>query len=148
MIDTTGDDDDDEEEEEKRRSVIHQPSHPYHELKLWRRRCSFKCDAWCTTRATRSSYTCTAYDCQYYIGSMRDVLRCLKASKGKTPHHSLSLSFHVPFEYINFKFKYDVCNTFLLPNYWINHCPRQVRFQQAASHHLKYREKHYPSSDK
>ncbi|XP_047963779.1 uncharacterized protein LOC125208240 [Salvia hispanica] len=115
MADATGDGDDDN----KSRNIIHHPSHPGHELKLLRRRCSFKCDACCTTRKG-SSYTCTTDDCQYCIHE-----RCAslpQSFKREDHHHSLSLSFRVPFEYLNFNYKCDVCNTYLLPNYWIYHC--------------------------
>ncbi|XP_042024457.1 uncharacterized protein LOC121771681 isoform X1 [Salvia splendens] len=116
MVDTMGDDDDNE----KRRSVIRHPSHPDHELKLWRRSCSFKCDACCTTRKESSSYTCTNHDCQYWIHEKCASLP--QSFKREDHHHSLSLSFRVPFEYLNFNYKCDVCNTYLLPNYWIYHC--------------------------
>ncbi|XP_047959683.1 uncharacterized protein LOC125204953 [Salvia hispanica] len=116
MVDTTGNDDDDDE---KRRSIIRHPSHSDHELKLLRRSCSFKCDACGTTRKD-SSYTCTAYGCQYCIHEKCASLH--ERFKREDHHHYLSLSFRVPFEYLNFNYKCDVCNTFLLPNYWIYHC--------------------------
>ncbi|XP_047963696.1 uncharacterized protein LOC125208163 [Salvia hispanica] len=114
MVDTTGDDDD-----EKRRSIIRHPSHPDHELKLLRRRCPFKCDACGTTRKD-SSYTCTNDSCEYLIHEKCASLP--QSFKREDHHHSLSLSFRVPFEYLNFNYKCDVCNTYLLPNYWIYHC--------------------------
>ncbi|XP_042020576.1 uncharacterized protein LOC121768216 [Salvia splendens] len=108
------------EAEDQRRSTIHHLSHPGHELKLLRRRCSFKCDACCTTRKEPSSYICTNHDCQYWI---HESCASLPPSfKREDHHHSLSLSFEIPFEYFNFNFKCDVCNTSLLPNYWIYHC--------------------------
>ncbi|XP_047959404.1 uncharacterized protein LOC125204735 [Salvia hispanica] len=107
------------DDDDQRRSVIHHPSHPGHELKLLRRRCSFKCDACCTTRKG-SSYTCANDDCQYWIHEKCASLP--QSFKREDHHHSLSLSFDVPYEYLNFNYKCDVCNTFLLPNYWIYHC--------------------------
>ncbi|XP_047962167.1 uncharacterized protein LOC125207000 [Salvia hispanica] len=114
MVDATGDDDD-----KKRRSIIRHPSHPDHELKLWRRSCSFKCDA-CSTRREGSSYTCTNDACEYWIHEKCASLP--QSFKREDHHHFLSLSFHVPYEYLNFNYKCDVCNTYLLPNYWIYHC--------------------------
>ncbi|XP_047962171.1 uncharacterized protein LOC125207004 [Salvia hispanica] len=111
----------DDDGDDQRRSVIHHPSHPGHELKLFKRRCSFKCDSCCTTHAKgSSSYTCTTPACEYWIHE-----RCASLPptiKREDHHHSLSLSFQVPFEYLNFNFKCDVCNTILVPNYWIYHC--------------------------
>ncbi|XP_047962172.1 uncharacterized protein LOC125207005 [Salvia hispanica] len=115
MVDETGDGDDDV----KRRSIIHHPSHPGHELKLLRRSCSFKCDACCTTRKG-SSYTCTNDACEYWIHEKCASLP--QSFKREDHHHSLSLSFRVPFEYLNFNYRCDVCNTYLLPNYWMYHC--------------------------
>ncbi|XP_047962173.1 uncharacterized protein LOC125207007 [Salvia hispanica] len=114
MVDATGDDDDD-----KRHNIIHHPSHPDHELKLLRRRCPFKCDACGTTRKD-SSYTCTNDACEYWIHEKCASLP--QSFKREDHHHSLSLSFRVPFEYLDFNYKCDVCNKYLLPNYWIYHC--------------------------
>ncbi|XP_047959479.1 uncharacterized protein LOC125204789 isoform X2 [Salvia hispanica] len=108
------------DDEDQRCSAIHHPSHPCHELKLLRRRCSFKCDACCTTRKESSSYTCTNDDCQYWIHEKCASLP--QSFKREDHHHSLSLSFEVPFEYLIFNYKCDVCNTYLLPSYWIYHC--------------------------
>ncbi|XP_047963673.1 uncharacterized protein LOC125208141 [Salvia hispanica] len=114
VVDATKDDDD-----EQRRAVIHHPSHPKHELKLLRRWCSFKCNA-CGTTRKGSSYTCINEACQYWIHE-----RCASLPltiERKDHHHSLSLSFHVPLEYIKFDYKCDVCSKFLFPQYWVYHC--------------------------
>ena len=106
--------------DEQRRAIIRHPSHPSHDLKLFRRRCSFKCDA-CGATRKGSSYTCAADDCQYWIHE-----KCASLPQNLTRedhHHSLSLSFQVPREYIRFDFKCDVCSISFLPNYWIYHCP-------------------------
>ncbi|XP_042023926.1 uncharacterized protein LOC121771217 isoform X2 [Salvia splendens] len=116
---STRDDDDDDDDDEKRRAIIRHPSHPSHDLKLFRRRCPFKCDA-CGATRKGSSYTCAADDCQYWIHE-----RCASLPqnlKREDHHHSLSLSFHVPLEYIRFDYKCDVCSVSFLPNYWIYHC--------------------------
>ncbi|XP_047959651.1 uncharacterized protein LOC125204921 [Salvia hispanica] len=108
------------DDEDQRRSVIHHPSHPGHELKLLRRECSFKCDACRIKGSSSSSYTCTNDDCQYWIHEKCATLP--QSFKREDHHHSLSLSFEVPFEYLKFNYKCDVCNTILVVNYWIYHC--------------------------
>ncbi|XP_047963421.1 uncharacterized protein LOC125207943 [Salvia hispanica] len=103
----------------QRRTIIRHQSHPSHDLKLLRRRFPFKCDA-CGATRKGSSYTCTADDCQYLIHE-----RCASLPqnmKREEHHHSLSLSFHVPIEYIRFDYKCDICSISFLPNYWIYHC--------------------------
>ncbi|KAL1538116.1 hypothetical protein AAHA92_26898 [Salvia divinorum] len=104
---------------QQRRDTIRHPSHPSHELKLLRRRCSFKCDA-CGTKRGGNSYTCTTAACQYWIHE-----RCASLprniERGDHPH-SLSVSFYVPQEYVRFDYKCDVCSISFLPNYWIYHC--------------------------
>ncbi|XP_047963885.1 uncharacterized protein LOC125208339 [Salvia hispanica] len=106
---------------EQIRDIIRHPSHPDHDMKLLRRRCSFKCDACGTTGAKgSSSYTCTADACQYWIHE-----RCAslpQSLKREDHHHPLSLSFHVPLEYIIFDYKCDVCSKILLPKNWLYHC--------------------------
>ena len=106
-------------DDEERRTIIRHPSHPNHVLRPLRRRCSFKCDACGTTRKD-SSYTCTNDACEYWIHEKCASLP--QSFKREDHHHFLSLSFHVPYEYLNFNYKCDVCNTYLLPNYWIYHC--------------------------
>ncbi|XP_042024459.1 uncharacterized protein LOC121771681 isoform X3 [Salvia splendens] len=104
---------------EQMRDIIRHPSHPDHEMKLWRRRCSFNCDA-CGTTRKGSSYTCTVDACQYWIHE-----RCASLPqnlKREDHHHSLSLSFHVPLEYMRFDYRCDVCTRILLPKNWIYHC--------------------------
>ncbi|XP_047958519.1 uncharacterized protein LOC125204023 [Salvia hispanica] len=99
--------------------IIRHPSHPDHDMKLLRRRCSFKCDA-CGTTRKGSSYTCTADACQYWIHE-----RCASLPQSlerQDHHHPLSLSFHVPLEYIRFDYRCDVCSRILLPKSWIYHC--------------------------
>ncbi|XP_047956589.1 uncharacterized protein LOC125202264 isoform X1 [Salvia hispanica] len=106
--------------DEQRRGIIHHPSHPNHELKPLRRRFSIKCDA-CGTTHRDSSYICTKDDCQYLIHQKCASLP--QDLKREDHHHSLSLSFHVPLEYIRYDYKCDVCSLSFLPNYWIYHCP-------------------------
>ena len=108
------------DDDEQRCAIIHHPSHPNHNLKLCRRRCSFKCDA-CGTRRKDSSYVCTADACQYWIHE-----KCASLPQNfmrEDHHHSLSLSFYVPSEYIRFGYKCDVCSISFLPKYWMYHCP-------------------------
>ncbi|KAL1551780.1 hypothetical protein AAHA92_19580 [Salvia divinorum] len=104
---------------EQRRAMIRHPSHPNHELKLWRRRCSFTCDA-CGTTREGSSYTCTEEGCQYWI---HESCASLPLTVEREDHdHSLSVSFHVPPEYIKYDYKCDVCTKLLQPENWIYHC--------------------------
>ncbi|XP_047959225.1 uncharacterized protein LOC125204581 [Salvia hispanica] len=106
--------------DEQRHTIIHHhPSHPDHELKLLRRRFLFKCDACGTTRKD-SSYICTKDACQYLIHQ-----KCASLPQNlerEDHHHSLSLSFQVPPEYIIFNYKCDVCSEVLRLKYWIYHC--------------------------
>ncbi|XP_047962177.1 uncharacterized protein LOC125207010 [Salvia hispanica] len=100
--------------------TIHHPSHPDHELKLWRRSCSFKCDACGTTGAKGSSYTCTDDACEYWIHE-----RCASLPQNiqrEDHNHSLSLSFHVPPQYLKYDYSCDVCRKRLLSKHWIYHC--------------------------
>ncbi|XP_047962145.1 uncharacterized protein LOC125206977 [Salvia hispanica] len=120
VINAATHDDDDDDGDEQRRVIIRHPSHPSHDLKLLRRRCPFKCDACGTTRRD-SSYICTKDDCQYLIHQKCASLP--QQLKREDHHHSLSLSFQVPPEYIIFDYKCDVCCISFLPNYWIYHCP-------------------------
>lgn len=88
------------------------------ELRLLKRRCLFRCDA-CGTGTTHEggSYVCVL--CQYWIHK-----RCASlpnTMKREDHHHTLSLSFHVPLEYIKFEYKCDVCFRELV--HWIYHCP-------------------------
>lgn len=106
-------------EEQQISSFIHHPSHPGHELKLLRRKCSFKCDA-CGTTSRGSSYTCTNDVCQYWIHE-----RCasLPHTMEREDHnHSLSLSFHVPPQYLKYDYSCEVCRLRLLSKHWIYHC--------------------------
>ncbi|KAL1538114.1 hypothetical protein AAHA92_26896 [Salvia divinorum] len=94
-------------------------SHPSHELKLLRRKCSFKCDA-CGTTRRGSSYKCTTGDCDYWIHE-----RCAslpQTIKREDHHHSLSLSPYIPPEYFKYDYKCDVCSKFMRLKYWIYHC--------------------------
>ncbi|XP_042063778.1 uncharacterized protein LOC121807581 [Salvia splendens] len=96
------------------------PSHPQHQLRFWRRpgkSCYFKCDA-CGTREMGSSYACVA--CQYWIHE-----RCAAFPVTEWfphHHHSLSLDFHFPIEYVVFNFKCDICRKPLLRKHWVYHC--------------------------
>ncbi|KAL1538115.1 hypothetical protein AAHA92_26897 [Salvia divinorum] len=106
-------------DDEQMCAIIRHPSHPKHDLKLWRRRCSFKCDA-CGSMRGGSSYTCTNEACQYWIHE-----RCASLPQNITRedhHHTLSLSFYVPSEYLRFDYKCDVCSISLRLKYWIYHC--------------------------
>ena len=111
------------EDDEQQSSIIiiHHPSHPNHELKLLRRRCSFKCDACGTTGAKgSSSYTCTADACQYWIHE-----RCASLPQNiqrEEHHHSLCLSFHVPPQYLKNDYTCEVCRKRLISKLWIYHC--------------------------
>ncbi|XP_047959581.1 uncharacterized protein LOC125204868 [Salvia hispanica] len=94
-------------------------NHPEHELMLWRRRCSFKCDA-CGITSRDSSYICTKDACLYWIHE-----RCAslpQSLKREDHHHSLSLSSIIPQEYFKFGYKCDVCSKTLRFKYWIYHC--------------------------
>ncbi|XP_047963695.1 uncharacterized protein LOC125208162 [Salvia hispanica] len=113
MIDATGDHD------EQRSDIIDHSSHPDHKLKLLRKRCSFKCDA-CGTTRRGSSYTCTADACQYLVHEKCASLP--QNLKREDHHHSLTLSYHVPLEYIKFRYKCDLCNKSFLSKTWIYHC--------------------------
>ncbi|XP_047962742.1 uncharacterized protein LOC125207442 [Salvia hispanica] len=106
--------------DEQRRAIIRHPSHPKHDLKLLRGRCPSKCDA-CGATRKGSSYICTKDACQYLIHQKCASLP--QHLKREDHHHSLSLSFQVPREYIRLQYKCDVCNISFLPNYWIYHCP-------------------------
>ncbi|XP_047963591.1 uncharacterized protein LOC125208080 [Salvia hispanica] len=106
--------------EDGERSIIHHPSHPNHELKLFRRSCAFKCDACGTTHAKGSSYTCTAPACQYWI---HEKCASLPQNIQREEHnHSLSLSFHVPLQYLKYNYRCEVCSKRLISKYWIYHC--------------------------
>ncbi|KAH6763560.1 hypothetical protein C2S52_020993 [Perilla frutescens var. hirtella] len=97
--------------------IIRHRCHPKHELQLLRRRSSFKCDA-CGTKKLGNSYLCIT--CAYWIHS-----RCASlpdTMEREDHHHSLSLSFDVPSEYIDFKYKCEVCHQQFLPKYWIYNC--------------------------
>ncbi|XP_047959379.1 uncharacterized protein LOC125204707 isoform X1 [Salvia hispanica] len=100
--------------------TIHHPSHPEHQLLFLRRRCSFKCDACGTTGAKGSSYTCTNDACEYWIHE-----RCASLPstfKREDHHHSLSLSFHVPSQYLRYDYRCDVCRKRLVTKHWVYHC--------------------------
>ncbi|KAL1551748.1 hypothetical protein AAHA92_19548 [Salvia divinorum] len=114
VMDALADDDD-----EQRCAMIRHPSHPSHELKLWRRRCSFKCDA-CGATRRGSSYTCTNEACQYWIHERCATLPL--TMEREVHHHSLSLCFHAPSEYITFDYKCDICSKPLQPKNWMYHC--------------------------
>ncbi|XP_047962174.1 uncharacterized protein LOC125207008 [Salvia hispanica] len=106
--------------EDEERSIIHHPSHPSHELKLLRRSCAFKCDACGTIGSSCSSYTCLDVDCQYWIHE-----RCAslpRTVRREDHHHSLSLSFHVPPQYLKYNYRCEVCRKFLTSKHWIYHC--------------------------
>lgn len=97
-------------------AVIQHPSHPHHDLRLWRR-WSSKCDA-CAAPPQGRSYICTV--CEYRVHE-----RCasLPATIKREDHqHIFSLSFYVPLEYVKFDFKCDVCFKDLLARFWIYHC--------------------------
>ncbi|XP_047963897.1 uncharacterized protein LOC125208348 [Salvia hispanica] len=100
--------------------TIHHLSHPEHQLLFLRRSCSFKCDACGTTGAKGSSYACTNDDCEYWIHE-----RCASLPQNiqrEEHHHSLSLSFHVPSEYLRYDYRCDVCSKRLVTNHWVYHC--------------------------
>ncbi|XP_042021040.1 uncharacterized protein LOC121768574 [Salvia splendens] len=108
------------EEQSSSSSIIHHPSHPEHQLLFLRRSCSFKCDACGTTGAKGSSYACTTPSCQYWIH-----LRCASLPhiiQRGDHHHSLSLSFHVPRQYLRYHYRCEVCRKELIPKDWIYHC--------------------------
>ncbi|XP_047963562.1 uncharacterized protein LOC125208057 [Salvia hispanica] len=100
--------------------TIHHPSHPHHQLLFLRRSCSFKCDACGTIGAKGSSYTCTNDDCEYWIHE-----RCASLPQNiqrEDHNHSLSLSFHVPPQYLIYNYRCEVCSKRLISKYWIYHC--------------------------
>ncbi|XP_047963790.1 uncharacterized protein LOC125208252 [Salvia hispanica] len=100
--------------------TIHHPSHPEHQLLFLRRSCSFMCDACGTTGAKGSSYTCTNDVCEYWIHE-----RCASLPhtiEREEHHHSLSLSFHVPPQYLRYDYHCDVCLKRLHSKKWIYHC--------------------------
>ena len=132
MVDATGNDD-------KRRNIIHHLSHPEHKLKLWRRRCTFKCDACCTT-SKGSSYACTNDVCEYWIYETCASLP-FNLQKGRPPSLPLFIlsrafwisQFQLQMWCVQHIFAAQLLDI-SLPNQQI-YCPRQLRFQQAASHH-------------
>ncbi|KAL1538060.1 hypothetical protein AAHA92_26845 [Salvia divinorum] len=100
--------------------TIRHPSHPEHQLLFLRRSCTFKCDACGTTRDKGSSYTCTDDACEYWIHE-----RCASLSQNiqrEDHNHSLSLSFHVPPQYLIYNYRCEVCMKILLSKHWIYHC--------------------------
>ena len=111
------------EAEDGEGSIIHHASHPKHKLELLRRRCSFKCDACGTTHAigsSCSSYTCTDDACEYWIHE-----RCASLPhtiQREDHNHSLSLTFHVPLQYLVYNYRCDVCSKRLISKFWIYHC--------------------------
>ena len=109
-----------EDDEQSSSTMVHHPSHPHHQLLFLRRSCSFKCDACGTTHAKGSSYTCTAPACEYWIHE-----RCASwphTIEREEHHHSLSLSFHVPPQYIIYRYRCDVCVKRLVTKHWVYHC--------------------------
>ncbi|XP_047962179.1 uncharacterized protein LOC125207012 [Salvia hispanica] len=96
------------------------PSHPKHQLLFLRRSSSFKCDACGTTHAKGSSYLCTRDDCQHWIHE-----RCASLPQNiqREEHpHSLSLSFHVPPQYLRYGYRCEVCRKRLVTKHWVYHC--------------------------
>ncbi|KAH6832723.1 hypothetical protein C2S53_015767 [Perilla frutescens var. hirtella] len=102
--------------QDKGDDIIRHRCHPEHELRLLRM-CSLRCDA-CGTKKSGYSYLCTT--CEYWIHS-----RCASLPdtiQREDHHHSLSLSFTVPPEYIEYNYRCEVCHQELLHKYWIYHC--------------------------
>ncbi|XP_057799693.1 uncharacterized protein LOC131015342 isoform X2 [Salvia miltiorrhiza] len=113
MYDAADDDDD-----EQCRTINHR-SHPKHGLKLVRRSSPFKCDACGITRGGES-YICCKPNCQYWIH--KSCASLPQTIESEYHSHSLSLSFHVPPQYMKRVLKCDVCSKYLPSKYWIYHC--------------------------
>ncbi|XP_047978123.1 uncharacterized protein LOC125220050 [Salvia hispanica] len=95
------------------------PSHPQHQLRFSKktRWCPFPCDA-CGATEKGDSYTCTL--CDYSIHQ-----RCALLPESKNfplHHHSLSLAFYPPREYVQDEFFCAICNTTLQLRRWVYHC--------------------------
>ncbi|XP_047937765.1 uncharacterized protein LOC125185289 [Salvia hispanica] len=95
------------------------PSHPQHELHFSKktRWCPFLCDA-CGATEKGDSYTCNI--CDYWIHE-----RCALLPESKEfphHHHSLSLAFYPPLEYIRYEFVCGICSTNLPLRRWVYHC--------------------------
>lgn len=97
------------------------PSHPPHGLKYLRRSCSFLCDACGTTEEGRS-YACTNNICQYWIHESCARLPETQSFPRHHSHHTLSLAFSLPFEYIRYEYTCDVCKGGLRFKQWVYHC--------------------------
>ncbi|XP_047964227.1 uncharacterized protein LOC125208618 [Salvia hispanica] len=106
-------------EDGEEQQIISHPSHPKHGLRFLKRSCSFKCDA-CGTTRRGSSYLCNRDDCQYWIHE-----RCASLPQNiqrEDHNHSLSLSFHVPPQYLRYNYRCEVCINKLNSKQWIYHC--------------------------
>ncbi|XP_042005537.1 uncharacterized protein LOC121754226 [Salvia splendens] len=103
---------------DKQPAMAH-PSHPQHDLHFSKktRWCPFPCDA-CGATKKGDSYTCNI--CDYWI---HESCALLPASKDfPHHHHSLSLAFYLPPEYIQYDFDCAICNTTLPLRRWVYHC--------------------------
>ncbi|XP_047937715.1 uncharacterized protein LOC125185256 [Salvia hispanica] len=103
---------------DKQPTMAH-PSHPQHELHFSKktRWCPFPCDA-CGATAKGDSYNCNI--CDYWI---HESCALLPESKDfPHHHHSLSLAFYPPLEYIRYDFDCAVCNSTLPLTRWVYHC--------------------------
>ncbi|XP_047937923.1 uncharacterized protein LOC125185436 [Salvia hispanica] len=107
-----------EDKDEKQPPLAH-PSHPQHELRFTKktRWCPFPCDA-CGATEKGDSYICTL--CDYWIHQSCALLP--PSADFPHHHHSLSLAFSTPRQYIMNKFDCGVCNTTLPLTRWVYHC--------------------------
>ncbi|XP_047937631.1 uncharacterized protein LOC125185177 [Salvia hispanica] len=100
--------------------LMYHPSHPQHQLRFLKktRWCPFPCDA-CGATEKGDSYICT--QCDYWIHESCALLPAPKVFPIHH-HHSLSLAFYPPLEYIRYNFYCAICNTTLPFGRWVYHC--------------------------
>ncbi|XP_047976775.1 uncharacterized protein LOC125218984 isoform X1 [Salvia hispanica] len=99
--------------------LMYHPSHPQHQLRFSKktRWCPFPCDA-CGATEKGDSYTCTL--CDY---SIHESCALLPESKDfPHHHHSLSLTYSLPSEYIKYEFDCGICSMTLPLRRWLYHC--------------------------
>ncbi|XP_047976777.1 uncharacterized protein LOC125218985 [Salvia hispanica] len=103
----------------EKHSPVEHLSHPDHQLRYSKktRWCPFPCDA-CGATEKGDSYTCTV--CDY---SIHQSCALLPQSKDfPHHHHSLSLAFSLPYEYIPYEFDCAICSLTLPLRRWVYHC--------------------------
>ncbi|XP_057770226.1 protein VACUOLELESS GAMETOPHYTES-like [Salvia miltiorrhiza] len=93
-------------------------SHPQHHLKF-SKKAILCCDA-CGATHKGKSYICTV--CDYWIHERCALLPVSAHFPHHRPDHSLSLAFHIPYQYILYKLVCAICSGALPLRRWVYHC--------------------------